>query len=271
MYTPKRFSRTAVSAALAAAVLCLALPGLAGAQESVPGYGTQPVPGYGTPVAHQEQIKGVLTGFDGTYTVYMRDDRGFDDHVSLHQGTMINPTGIKLVEGMRVTMWGNANGSTFEAYRIDVGGGGGYYPDSSGYGYGGYGYGGYGGGYYPGGYGYGYGGLPVGRQPGLRLGLGRPMGLGLPLWRILRLSLRWLLWSLPIRMLLSRSMGLGQPRALAWRNDSRRRARRSGRSARRSQRRRQGAGERWTAAAPVVATKASLRLRARRESARVPR
>ncbi|HEV3091182.1 MAG TPA: hypothetical protein VGX91_07015 [Candidatus Cybelea sp.] len=180
MYTPKLFSRTAVSAALAAAVLCLALPGPAGAQESVPGYGTQPVPGYGTPVAHQEQIKGVLTGFDGTYTVYMRDDRGFDDHVSLHQGTMINPTGIKLVEGMRVTMWGNANGSTFEAYRIDVGGGGGYYPDSSGYGYGGYGGYGYGGGYYPGGYGYGYGGYPWGVSLGFGWGWGGPWGWGYP-------------------------------------------------------------------------------------------
>lgn len=82
--------------------------------------GAQYVPSYATPVARQESIKGILTGFDGAYIVYMRDDRGYDDHITMHEGTVINPTGIKLVEGMRVTIYGNTNGSTFAANRIDV-------------------------------------------------------------------------------------------------------------------------------------------------------
>jgi hypothetical protein len=138
-----RYSQFSVFSKLVAAVAAaaaLVLPALAGAQE-------QQVPSYGTPVARQESIKGTLTGFDGQYIVYMRDDRGYDDHITLHQGTEINPTGIRLVEGMRVTIWGRADGPTFQANRIDVSP-----PDYGGSGYGG----GYGGGWYPGYYG-GYG------------------------------------------------------------------------------------------------------------------
>ena len=167
------FSLAGRGAAISAA-LCLALSGAGVAQQAVPSYGTQPaVPSYGTPVARQEAIKGTLISFDGAYVLYMRDVRGYDDHVSLHQGTVINPTGIKLVEGMQVTIYGNANGPTFEAYRIDVSGpqdGGGYYPGAS-YGYDsgyGYGYPGYYGGVYPWGlniglgWGWGWGGWPYG-------------------------------------------------------------------------------------------------------------
>jgi hypothetical protein len=135
-----RYSQFSKLVAALAAAAALALPALAGAQEQVPSYGT--------PVARQESIKGTLTGFDGQYIVYMRDERGYDDHITLHQGTEINPTGIRLVEGMRVTIWGHTDGPTFQANRIDVSppdyGGS---PYSSGYGYGG--------GWYPGYYGYG--------------------------------------------------------------------------------------------------------------------
>ena len=121
--------------------------------------GAQYVPSYATPVARQESIKGILTGFNGAYIVYMRDDRGYDDHVTMHDGTVINPTGIKLVEGMRVTIYGYTNGSTFGANRIDVSppdyGGNPYYSNPYGDSYGGspYGYGGS-----PYGYGNSYGG-----------------------------------------------------------------------------------------------------------------
>lgn len=42
-------------------------------------------------------------------------------HIRLHDGTVINPTGITLQPGMRVRVWGhwNANG-TYEADQIDV-------------------------------------------------------------------------------------------------------------------------------------------------------
>jgi hypothetical protein len=100
----------------------------------------QNVPSYGTPAARQEVIHGTVTGFDGAYTVYMRDDRGYNDSVTMHQGTIINPTGIRLVEGMRVSIWGYADGPTFDAYQIEVAGGGPYYAGYYGYPYPYYGY-----------------------------------------------------------------------------------------------------------------------------------
>ena len=158
-----KFLSQALLGAALAAPLSLTFPATASAQE--------PAPTYGTPVANQQSIKGTLTGFDGTYIVYLHDDRGYSDHVTLHQGTAINPTGVKLTEGMRVTIYGYANGSTFDAYRVDVAGssyyggnGGGSYGDNGG-GY--YANGGYGNGYgYGGGYGYGYPGV------GISLGFG---------------------------------------------------------------------------------------------------
>jgi hypothetical protein len=115
----RNFSALFKFVAALGAVAALSLPAAALAQ---PSYGTggqqysQPTPPYG----NQETIKGTLSGFDGQWIVYMRDDRGYTDHVTLHQGTIINPTGIKLLEGMKVTMYGYANGSTFEANRVDV-------------------------------------------------------------------------------------------------------------------------------------------------------
>jgi hypothetical protein len=131
----------------------------------------QNVPSYGAPAARQEVVRGTVTGFNGSYIVYMRDDRGYNDNVTMHQGTIINPTGIRLVEGMRVSIWGYADGPTFDAYQIEVAGGGPYY---AGYGnpYNGYGYG-------YGGYGYGYG-YPYYPAVGIGIGLGWGWGWGGP-------------------------------------------------------------------------------------------
>jgi hypothetical protein len=156
------------------AVLSLSLPGVAGAQQSEPRYGTGPVPSYGRPVAPQDQIKGTVTGFDGAYIVYMRDDRGYDDHISMHDGTVINPTGTRLVEGMPVTIYGQANGPTFDAYRIDVAVAYTPYGGDGGYG----GYGGYGGGYYAGGYPYYGAGYYGGGYPYWGIGIGIGLGFG---------------------------------------------------------------------------------------------
>ncbi len=79
----------------------------------------QQVPSYANAAA-EETLKGTITGFDGAYTVYVRDVRGYTDNISLHQGTIINPTGIRLQAGMRVTIYGHANGPTFEANQIDT-------------------------------------------------------------------------------------------------------------------------------------------------------
>jgi hypothetical protein len=164
------FGRIKLVAALGVAA-SLAFPSLAGAQ-SYPSYAT----------AAQQTIKGTITGFNGQYTVYVQDEKGYGDNVQMHDGTVINPTGIRLQAGMRVTIYGYANGPAFQAYRIDTqvssygyGGGSPYddgYGGGNGYG-GGYGYGGYGG-YGYGGYGYGspYGGYGYGGWPYWGIGIG---------------------------------------------------------------------------------------------------
>ncbi len=52
--------------------------------------------------------------------MYVRDVRGFVDHVTLRQGTVINPTGIRLQPGFSVTVTGHTSGSTFVADEIDT-------------------------------------------------------------------------------------------------------------------------------------------------------
>lgn len=74
-------------------------------------------PGY---ASDEETIHGRILSFHGAYDVEVRDDRGFIDHVSLHQGTIINPDGLRLTPGMSVTVLGYNRGSTFQANEIDT-------------------------------------------------------------------------------------------------------------------------------------------------------
>lgn len=92
-------------AAFAAALLVA--PGIAQAQ-----------PSYARPA--DESIHGRIVSFDGAYNLQVRDDRGFVDNVSLHQGTIINPTGLTLQPGMIVSIAGVNAGSTFAANEIDT-------------------------------------------------------------------------------------------------------------------------------------------------------
>jgi hypothetical protein len=95
----------------AAVLLTLAsAPSVALAQNQMPSYA----------VRSGETIKGTISNFNGQYTMYVRDDRGYVDNVSLHQGTIINPTGIRLSPGFRVTVIGHTSGSTFVADEIDT-------------------------------------------------------------------------------------------------------------------------------------------------------
>jgi hypothetical protein len=131
----------------------------------------QPVPQY---ASTEQQIRGTVASIGDKYTVYVRDERGYVDTVRLHDGTIINPTGLTLASGQSVTIMGRADGKAFDAneidtpYSVDDGGGDyaaidvapyayeSYYPAyalsypafvSLGFGFGG-GYGYYGGGYY---------------------------------------------------------------------------------------------------------------------------
>jgi small nuclear ribonucleoprotein (snRNP)-like protein len=75
------------------------------------------LPSYAT---GEESIRGRIVAFDGKYNLQLRDDRGYVDNVSLHDGTVINPTGLRLAAGQSVTIMGHNSGKTFEANEIDT-------------------------------------------------------------------------------------------------------------------------------------------------------
>jgi hypothetical protein len=133
--------------AVAASITILGTPTIGLAQDTMPSYA----------VGKGETIKGTVSGFNGTYTMYVRDVRGYIDNVTLHQGTIINPTGIRLQSGYPVTIYGRTSGSTFLADQIDT-----PYRIVSGYGYG-----------YPGYYGY-----PYYPYPAYNIGIGFGWGWG---------------------------------------------------------------------------------------------
>ena len=97
-------------AATALAVAGLMLPTIASAQD---------IPSYAQP-NRDETIHGRIISVNGTFNISVRDDRGFVDNVELHQGTIINPTGLTLASGMNVTVIGIANGGEFDANEIDT-------------------------------------------------------------------------------------------------------------------------------------------------------
>jgi hypothetical protein len=92
----------------------------------------QPLPSYAKPgyATTEETIHGRVTVVNGTY-MEIRDTNGYIDRIQLHQGTIINPTGIRLAPGMSVTILGHTNGNMFLANEIDT-----PYQYSSGYNYG---------------------------------------------------------------------------------------------------------------------------------------
>jgi hypothetical protein len=98
------------SALVAIALLC---PLAAQAQNQPPSYAVPQGPA-------DENIHGRVSAFDGGYNLTVRDERGFVDHVQLHQGTIINPTGLTLAPGMVVSILGYNSGSYFAANEIDT-------------------------------------------------------------------------------------------------------------------------------------------------------
>jgi hypothetical protein len=84
------------------------------APDSLPSY-ARPNSGTG-----DETIHGRIASVDGTYDLQVSDDRGFVDNVKLQQGTIINPTGVRLTSGMSVTIHGINRGTAFVANQIDT-------------------------------------------------------------------------------------------------------------------------------------------------------
>jgi hypothetical protein len=96
---------------LGATVMAAALitPALASAQD---------VPAYAA--GSDQQIQGTIDSINGTWNVTVSDANGYTDSVELHQGTVINPTGLTLEPGMNVTIDGYPDGSNFDAVEIDT-------------------------------------------------------------------------------------------------------------------------------------------------------
>ncbi len=96
------------------ATLVLVAP-LAAAAQDVPSYA---VPAQAAP--EDQQIRGRIASFDGAYNLTVRDERGYVDNVTLHPGTIINPTGLTLAPGMVVSILGYNAGGAFDANEVDT-------------------------------------------------------------------------------------------------------------------------------------------------------
>ena len=68
--------------------------------------------------AEPAQITGTVVDFHGKYGLVVRDERGALVDVVMHQGTVIEPVGLRLERGMRVTILGSAQERTLAANRI---------------------------------------------------------------------------------------------------------------------------------------------------------
>lgn len=99
----------------ALAALTLAVPIAAQAQD-VPSY-AEGQPSY---ASGEENVHGRIVRFDGAYSLQVRDEQGYVDNVQLHQGTIINPTGITLQPGMVVSILGYNSGSFLAANEVDT-------------------------------------------------------------------------------------------------------------------------------------------------------
>jgi hypothetical protein len=103
--------KAAVSAAL---VVAACIPAVTDAQTA-----GQPIPSYARP-SDDAVISGRISAITGKYDIEVRDDRGYIDHVALHDGTIINPTGLQLAVGMSVRILGYNRGEVFAANEIDT-------------------------------------------------------------------------------------------------------------------------------------------------------
>jgi hypothetical protein len=106
---------------LSGAIATLAFSALAGAPlislaQDVPSYAQPPAPAAPADV----QIRGRILSFDGAYALSVHDEHGYTDTVQLHEGTIINPTGLTLAPGMIVSVLGYNQGSYFSANEVDT-------------------------------------------------------------------------------------------------------------------------------------------------------
>ena len=98
----KKYFKPVASAALAVTFAVAALPMAASAQ------------------AEDQELQGTVQSINSTFNITVLDSNGNLDNVELHQGTVINPTGLTLAPGMNVTIDGYDDGSQFDANVIQT-------------------------------------------------------------------------------------------------------------------------------------------------------
>jgi hypothetical protein len=110
-------TKTIAAALVLAGAFLAPAPASAQNDAAAPSDVAAPGPSYAMP---EETVSGRVVSFDGNYALQVRDDRGFVDNVQLRDGTIINPTGVRLAPGMRVTIYGVNRGSVLAANQIDT-------------------------------------------------------------------------------------------------------------------------------------------------------
>jgi hypothetical protein len=76
-------------------------------------------PSYGM-TSGVQTIHGTISAISGKYGLTVQDDRVGLASVTMHRGTIIDPTGLQLKPGMQITIAGHADGRTFDANEIDA-------------------------------------------------------------------------------------------------------------------------------------------------------
>jgi hypothetical protein len=105
------FVHSATRTAAIAAIALLAACPVAVRSDDLPSYASGPPP---------ETVTGTIYAINGRYTLTLEDVRGFEDSVTLHDGTIITPTGVTLGSGQGATITGHTDGKTFDADEIDI-------------------------------------------------------------------------------------------------------------------------------------------------------
>jgi len=107
MTTSSRLTRATMAGVFA---IALVAPLAASAQPPAPT----------APAGARAHLIGTITDFHGKYGVVVRDAHGALVTVQLHQGTVIEPVGLRLERGMVVVLAGTAETGAFAADRVDV-------------------------------------------------------------------------------------------------------------------------------------------------------
>ena len=68
----------------------------------------------------ERTIHGTIVSIDGKYGLTVHDDHAGIEGVTMHRGTVIDPTGLQLKPGMHITIAGRADERTFNANEIDA-------------------------------------------------------------------------------------------------------------------------------------------------------